>query len=113
MAAYQAVAGLSAGALSTLILHPVDLVKTKLQGILLLKHFSLCFWPEAYKTLADDSKSSKGQRILGRTKAVVKDVIKNAGVTGLYRGLSPNLVGSALSWSFYFACGNFFGSGTF
>lgn len=32
MAANQAIAGLTAGALSTLTLHPVDLVKTKLQG---------------------------------------------------------------------------------
>ncbi|KAI9294026.1 mitochondrial carrier [Neoconidiobolus thromboides FSU 785] len=78
----QSIAGLTAGAISTLLLHPMDLIKTKIQ--------------------ADDFKKLENKRIIGRSISAIKSVIKTDSLLGLYRGLSPNLVGSALSWSFYF-----------
>lgn len=79
----QAIAGLSAGAISTLALHPIDLVKTKMQ--------------------ADGFKKTEERRLFGRAKKSFQTIVRTEGILGLYRGLSPNLFGSGFSWAFYFA----------
>ncbi|KAH3962168.1 hypothetical protein HBH98_220070 [Parastagonospora nodorum] len=75
----ESVAGFSAGVVSCLAAHPLDLLKNRLQ-------------------LNTTSRSRPGDsfRILS---AVVKD---EGGVKALYRGLWPNLLGNSLGWGLYF-----------
>lgn len=73
------IAGSTAGIFSKTIMQPVDLIKTRLQvqdgrG----KH--------EYKSIFDAFRS----------------IIKYEGIRGLYRGLTPNLIGSGVSWGIYF-----------
>ncbi|ORX52260.1 mitochondrial folate transporter/carrier [Piromyces finnis] len=76
----EAIAGIGAGMVSTLTLHPLETVKTRLQvhdgRIIALKHNG------TFKTMID--------------------IIKSDGYKGLYQGLSPNLIGNTVSWGIYF-----------
>lgn len=94
----QALCGFTAGIVSTLVMHPLDLIKTKLQvsttPSLLLNN------------LREDKGKGKMERVKGGLGREIwrslEGVVKRDGVTGLYRGLSPNLVGNAGSWGLYF-----------
>ncbi|KAF6002191.1 hypothetical protein F1559_002202 [Cyanidiococcus yangmingshanensis] len=81
----HAVAGVSGGCLSTLVLHPFDLIKTRLQATD-LRHESGYY---SYRSIAN----------------AVATIIREEGLrNGLYRGALPAVVGSSLSWGIYFAC---------
>ena len=67
----ESIAGFMAGASATMILHPMDLVKVRLQL----------------------SKSSLNSIFTN---------LKGSGIRAYYRGVSPNLAGSTLSWGIYF-----------
>lgn len=72
----QAIAGFTAGAVSTLILHPLDLFKTKFQI---------------------DERQAR--------HSIFKEFSKHYrsnGFKSLYRGLSANFTGSTVSWGLYF-----------
>ena len=69
----QAICGFIAGAMSTLAMHPLDLLKTKLQ-------------------VTESRRSASLSAVLG----------KIGGIRGIYRGVSPNFWGNALSWGLYF-----------
>lgn len=75
----ESVAGFSAGVVSCLAAHPLDLLKNRLQ-------------------LNTRSRSRPGDsfRIL---RKVIQD---EGGVKALYRGLWPNLLGNSLGWGLYF-----------
>lgn len=76
----QAIAGFMAGAISTTILHPLDLLKVRLQVM--------------------EANSLTQTQTLSR---LVPQVYKKEGLwKGLYRGLSANFAGSTLSWGLYF-----------
>ncbi|KAF9892191.1 hypothetical protein FE257_002597 [Aspergillus nanangensis] len=78
----ETVAGFTAGIVSTLCLHPLDLVKTRLQV----------------------DRSSTSSRVGGSFR-VVRNIFQNeGGVSAFYRGLTPNLVGNSSSWALYFLC---------
>ncbi|KAI3647787.1 hypothetical protein MP228_008008 [Amoeboaphelidium protococcarum] len=70
----HAIAGVGAAVITTLCLHPMDLIKTRLQVGL-------------------DRQTSL---------EMVKTLYRNNGPKGLYQGLSANMAGSTLSWGFYF-----------
>ncbi|ODM20466.1 hypothetical protein SI65_03519 [Aspergillus cristatus] len=77
----ETVAGFTAGIVSTLCLHPLDLVKTRLQ--------------------VDRSSSSR----IGGSLRVIRDISRHeGGVAAFYRGLSPNIIGNSTSWALYFFC---------
>ncbi|KAK9767919.1 mitochondrial FAD carrier protein flx1 [Basidiobolus ranarum] len=78
----QAVAGLTAGAVTTIVVHPLDVIKTRLQ--------------------VDSSPKELRKPIVGRAIKATKLIILEDGISSLYRGLSPNLAGATLSWGFYF-----------
>lgn len=73
-------------------MHPLDLVKVKFQ----------------VATTAGASPPARSWGgLVGRTFVEIwgamRDVTKGeAGIRGLYRGLTPNLVGNASSWGLYF-----------
>ncbi|GAA5879835.1 hypothetical protein JCM3774_001397 [Rhodotorula dairenensis] len=76
----SAFCGVSAGIVSTICMQPLDLLKVQLQV-------------------------STAQRSHGPVKQIwwgLGEIVKQGGVQGLYRGLTPNLVGNASSWGFYF-----------
>ncbi len=89
----ESAAGFVAGVASTLITHPLDVIKTRLQG----KHSNCLVIPLIFAVDRVSPTSSI------RT---VRDIIRSneGAVTAFYRGLSPNLVGNSVSWSLYFAC---------
>lgn len=75
------VAGISGGALSSLMLHPLDLVKIRFA--------------------VDDGNTKTAPKYSG-LKSAVQGIIKTEGFRGLYRGVLPNVIGSGGSWGFYF-----------
>jgi solute carrier family 25 folate transporter 32 len=71
----QSLAGFLAGACSTTLLHPLDLIKVRLQV-----------------------NASPSTHLL----PALKSISTQFGLKALYRGLTPNLAGSTLSWGIYF-----------
>lgn len=74
------VAGISGGVVSTLTLHPLDLIKIRLA--------------------VNDGRSSIPQ-YTGIVNAF-KQIMKSEGIRGFYRGVTPNVLGSGCSWGLYF-----------
>ncbi|XP_077990394.1 solute carrier family 25 member 32-like [Glandiceps talaboti] len=74
------VAGITGGVLSTLALHPLDLVKIR---------FAVSDGLESRPTY------------YGMVHAF-RSIVKERGFLGLYQGAAPNVWGAGLSWGFYF-----------
>ncbi|KAI9353699.1 mitochondrial carrier domain-containing protein [Obelidium mucronatum] len=77
----QGLAGFTAGAVSTGILHPLDVIKTRFQI---------------------NESTQRGIFGLRGTVNTFNTIRSLDGIKGLYRGLAANLAGSTLSWGFYF-----------
>ena len=78
------VAGLSGGFISTVALYPLDLIKVRLQ-------------------VNEDARSNtlaKSQRL--SSLQAFRVVVRHEGLMGLYQGLIPAVIGSAVSWGGYF-----------
>ncbi|KAF8952992.1 hypothetical protein BGZ46_003321, partial [Entomortierella lignicola] len=76
----QALAGFTGGAVSTICLHPLDLIKTRFQV-----------------------NAAQGAPRIGGTLRSFQQIYKNEGFRhGLYRGLTPNFAGATVSWGLYF-----------
>eukprot|EP01119_Soliformovum_irregulare_P009489 TRINITY_DN2284_c0_g2_i2.p1 TRINITY_DN2284_c0_g2~~TRINITY_DN2284_c0_g2_i2.p1 ORF type:complete len:255 (+),score=60.39 TRINITY_DN2284_c0_g2_i2:71-766(+) len=88
------IAGVMSGGISTSLLHPLDLVKTRLQvqdGLL--------------RANAEKAAQSATQSQLiqyNGTVGTFRTVLKNEGVRGLYQGLTPSVLGSSMAWGAYF-----------
>ncbi|OLL25778.1 putative mitochondrial carrier [Neolecta irregularis DAH-3] len=78
-AAEQAIAGLAAGAASTLCMHPLDLIKTRMQ--------------------VQTASSSRYSSVISSLREHMR---QGSLIRTLYRGLPLNVVGSAASWGIYF-----------
>ncbi len=72
------VAGVSGGVVSTLVLHPLDVLKIRF----------------AVDTTSQLTSS-------GISKAF-HSIFRNEGVRGLYKGVTPNVAGAGSAWGFYF-----------
>ncbi|KAJ6785370.1 hypothetical protein PWT90_04531 [Aphanocladium album] len=78
----ESIAGLSAGTIATLVVHPLDIVKTRMQ---------------IYRSVSDPlSKPPTTVRLLRSLTSNPRPI------ASLYRGLTPNLVGNATSWASFF-----------
>ena len=75
------VAGLAGGLTSTLILHPLDVIKIRFA--------------------VNDGRSQSTPKYEGIGNAF-KTIFVKEGVRGLYRGVTPNCWGAATSWGLYF-----------
>jgi len=73
--------GLAGGAVSTVLLYPLDLVKVRLQ--------------------VNEQTNSKTGRY-GKICNTLRAVIRTEGILGLYQGISPAVLGSSASWGGYF-----------
>ncbi|CAL1262629.1 unnamed protein product [Larinioides sclopetarius] len=74
-------AGISGGVTSTLVLHPLDLLKIRFA--------------------VNDGQLLTRPHYHGLGNAV-STIIKEEGIQGLYRGVTPNCWGAGASWGFYF-----------
>ncbi|CAK7210888.1 mitochondrial FAD carrier protein flx1 [Sporothrix bragantina] len=80
----EAVAGLTAGSAATLVVHPLDIVKTRMQ---------------IYSTT--DAAGAATAR--PSTSSVVRGLLNQPRpLAALYRGLTPNLLGNGTSWAAFF-----------
>lgn len=86
------ISGITAGSLSTLMLHPFDLIKTKMQ---------MAQGPVA-QSLNHSIDQTISRARAPRSYEIASSVIRQDGVFGLWRGLVPNLTGNTLAWGFYF-----------
>lgn len=73
-------AGISGGAISTLILHPLDLMKIRFA--------------------VSDGRTSLPQ--YSSLTSAFYTIVKQEGIKGLYRGVAPNVWGSGSAWGCYF-----------
>jgi Mitochondrial carrier protein. len=97
----ETVAGFTAGIATTLSLHPLDLVKTRLQGAAtplppLSNHDAnpLIFqWIEPLPLELEIHCAS-----------LIESSKRKAAWLLFYRGLAPNLIGNSTSWALYFLC---------
>ena len=78
----EAVSGAIAGFAATIALHPLDVIKTRLQ---------------VQDTVVKGDIKYKG------TVHALKTILKSEGARGAYAGLSPAMVGNTASWAMYFA----------
>ncbi|KAJ3777077.1 mitochondrial carrier domain-containing protein [Lentinula raphanica] len=76
----HAAAGLGAGVVSTLCMNPLDLLKVKFQ------------------VATSASSGGIGKQIWYS----LRDIYRESGFKGLYRGVGPNVAGNASSWGLYF-----------
>ncbi|KAG7189387.1 hypothetical protein KM043_017034 [Ampulex compressa] len=75
------VAGISGGVISTLMLHPLDLIKLRFA--------------------VNDGHTQASPRYNGLRNAI-SEIIRKEGYSALYRGVAPNILGSGCSWGLYF-----------
>jgi Mitochondrial carrier protein. len=93
------IAGLLGGAASTFLLYPLDLVKVRLQ----VNEHSTNHSNSSSTTNSSSSSTTWIPRRQKRTMmGTLRHVVKYEGVSGMYQGLTPALVGSAASWGGYF-----------
>ncbi|KAK2603743.1 mitochondrial FAD carrier protein flx1 [Conoideocrella luteorostrata] len=78
----ESAAGLTAGVVATLVVHPLDIVKTRMQ---------------IYRSTGPSSAAPT-------TVAILRSLTSNSQpiLLSLYRGLTPNLIGNATSWGSFF-----------
>lgn len=95
----ETIAGFTAGIVSTLSVHPLDIVKTRLQGTVPPPSTNLTRMLILTSLSVDRVSSSR----IGSSLRVVRDIARNeGGIQAFYRGLTPNLVGNSVSWALYF-----------
>lgn len=75
------VAGISGGVTSTLLLHPLDLIKIRFA--------------------VNDGRTAAVPQYRGLTGAFLT-IFRQEGFKGLYKGVTPNVWGSGSAWGFYF-----------
>lgn len=76
----QIIAGVVSGGAAVILLHPLDLVKTRFQA----------------------TESARFIRPFAVPRELAS-IMRTSGVSGLYRGFSANLIGTTVSWGAYFA----------
>ena len=76
------IAGLSGGAVSTLLLHPLDLLKIRFA--------------------VDDGKNDGTRPKYMGLRHAFGSVLRQEGFLGLYKGVTPNITGAATAWGLYF-----------
>ncbi|XP_050095693.1 mitochondrial folate transporter/carrier isoform X1 [Anopheles aquasalis] len=74
-------AGVSGGVTSTLLLHPLDLIKIRFA--------------------VNDGRTASVPQYRGLTSAFLT-IFRQEGFRGLYKGVTPNMWGSGSAWGFYF-----------
>lgn len=82
----ESVAGFTAGVVSTLVVHPFDVVKTRLQ----------------IEQTSQVSARGGSLRVIRTIAQEGRGIGANGVVKSFYRGLMPNMIGNSVSWALYF-----------
>lgn len=95
----HAFSGIMAGTIATICMNPLDLIKVQFQVDTTdrrkLSH------PGVHKPNAF-VRRVLGIDVLQDMGNALRDIVRRDGVSGLYRGLSPNVIGNSTSWGLYF-----------
>ena len=81
------IAGVTSGAITNLLLHPLDSVKTRLQAQGRTNQVGI---------------NIQNLGIIRETIYGTKNVIQNEGWRALYQGLGSSVTGAGMSWGLYF-----------
>eukprot|EP01135_Chromosphaera_perkinsii_P002972 Nk52_evm83s230 gene=Nk52_evmTU83s230 len=79
----HAVAGVTAGCVANVLLHPLDVVKIRLQ-------------------VAGATAQGEGTGVVPSGREMARGILRKYGLKGLYEGCVPNLTGGAMAWGSYF-----------
>lgn len=94
----HAVSGIVAGAVATVCMNPLDLIKVQFQV-----DTSSSKKRQAHPSrMARIGRLATGGDVSRDMVAALRGIIQRDGWLGLYRGLSPNVVGNSASWGLYF-----------
>ena len=103
------VAGISGGVASTLLLHPLDLMKIRFSGKVEIFSAFLNNWLIVMWFISVSDISHSGQATIGAARPqynglinAFSQVLRSEGVKGLYRGVTPNIWGAGSAWGLYF-----------
>lgn len=94
----ESAAGFTAGVVSTLVVHPFDVVKTRLQ----IEQTGKARAGNSWRVI---QKIAREGAVLDTSHAVKQAVLGNNGkqiIQNFYRGLMPNMIGNSISWGLYF-----------
>ena len=95
-------AGIAGGASSTILLYPLDLVKVRMQVDENNRRGSFNSSGKETISAQQPSNGTKNNTKPRTICTTVRGVVKHEGYRGLYRGLTPALIGSAASWGGFF-----------
>jgi solute carrier family 25 (mitochondrial folate transporter), member 32 len=106
----ESIAGFSAGTISTLVVHPLDIIKTRLQSETSLLYISISIHPANFLPVNSNPRTVAQAHPRPALSSLPSLRILHTLITAegpsplrsLYRGLIPNLVGNSLGWSLYF-----------
>lgn len=90
----ESTAGFTAGVVSTLAVHPFDVVKTRLQ----IENSAQTRPGNSWRVIRQIANEAWHEGLHGH--GVVKDSAQV--VRSFYRGLMPNMIGNSISWGLYF-----------
>ena len=110
-------AGITGGVVSTLVLHPLDLLKIRFAGkqdqifhICAIEAFNLGRHVHTRQVISlicglivvDDGKTAANRPQYRGLGHAFYSIFKQEGATGLYKGVSPNVFGAGAAWGSYF-----------
>jgi solute carrier family 25 folate transporter 32 len=102
----HAFAGIVAGAVATICMNPLDLIKVQFQVNTTPSTSSSSSLPSSSTSSQANWKSIarrvSGGNVVRDMSRALRDIVRRDGYAGLYRGISPNVVGNSASWGFYF-----------
>ncbi|EME43346.1 hypothetical protein DOTSEDRAFT_89244 [Dothistroma septosporum NZE10] len=95
----ESAAGFTAGVVSTLVVHPLDVIKTRLQ-INSQEATRPGSTIRMIRQIANEALHGSSEDMVRVRRSFAKESQKI--VRALYRGLMPNMVGNSVSWALYF-----------
>jgi solute carrier family 25 folate transporter 32 len=98
----HAFSGIVAGTVATVCMNPLDLVKVQFQVDTSTRKRATATSPSSPSSWRSLARKATGGDVVRDMSTALKNIVKRDGYSGLYRGLSPNVVGNSASWGFYF-----------
>ena len=98
-------AGISGGSASTFLLYPLDLIKVRMQVDERRRESVFGITASSSSKVTRSTKKADLLSDAGNRRSIcntVRGIIRNEGFFGLYRGLTPAVIGSATSWGGFF-----------
>lgn len=94
----ESIAGFTAGMVSTLVVHPFDVIKTRLQ----LRNAARSAPGDTWRVMRQIASEAAVQSPATSSTSALVAGNRRAVLTAFYRGLMPNMIGNSVSWALYF-----------